>query len=213
MYTPDETYMLSEVIDSANIATERSATSRPWFSPYGSSVQSIEDLISAAEYAPFLNISVFLLMMWFYSLSNIKSHAELDHLVNDVILNPNFSKDDFVGFSAAKEAKRMDDHHRQVNTSSESSLPSPTFKDQWIETSVFLSLPCDKVRHASEGDAPKFEVKGLYYRSITEVIKSALSELAAEKFHLFPFKCYWKPGVGNGTGYPRVFCISFVFSL
>ena len=152
-------------------------------------------------------------MTWFYSLSNTKSHAELDRLVNDVLLHPEFSKGDFAGFSAAKETKRMDDYHRQVNpNASDPSLPSVTFKDQWIESSVFLSLPCDKVKHASEEEAPKFEVKGLYYRNITEVIKSALSEPAAEKFHLFPFQSHWKPGpdepevsrtdtlVGSGVG-------------
>jgi hypothetical protein len=130
-------------------------------------------------------------MMWFYSLSNTKSHAELDCLVNDVLLHPEFSKDDLVGFHAAKETKRMDDHRHQINPNVSD---SSSFKDQWIESSVFISLPCDKVMHASEEDAPKFEVRGLYYCKITEVIKSALSEPAAEKFHLFPFKSYWKPG-------------------
>ena len=188
LYTPDESYSLSEVVNSPNIATEPSAASDRWYAPYGS---SMEDAISAASYAPFLNISVFLLMSWFYSLSNSKSHAELDRLVNNVILHPEFSKNDFVGFNAAKEMKRMDDYCVCTNMLDPS---SPSFGDQWIETSVFLSLSCDKFKHASEEDAPKFEVKGLYYRSIVEVIKSALSEPAAKKFHLFPFKCYWKPG-------------------
>ena len=188
LYTPDESYTLSEVVNSPNIVTEPSAASDRWYAPYGS---SMEDAISAASYAPFLNISVFLLMSWFYSLSNTKSHAELDQLVNNVILHPEFSKDDFVGFSATKETKRMDDHHGCINISDSSSL---SFGDQWTETSVFLSLPCDKFKHASEQDAPKFEVKGLYHRSIVRVIKSALLEPAAEKFHLFPFECYWKPG-------------------
>jgi len=174
LYTPDETYMLSEVIDSANIATERSATSRPWFSPYGSSVQSIEDLISAAEYAPFLNISVFLLMMWFYSLSNIKSHAELDHLVNDVILNPNFSKDDFVGFSVAKEAKRMDDHRRQVNTSSES---SPVI--------LALMIWSDSTHLASFGTASLWPIY-LYFGNQSKYTRAKPSAFAAHHLAYIP---------------------------
>ena len=134
-------------------------------------------------------------MTWFYSLSNTKSHTELDRLVNEVLLHPEFSKDDLVGFRAANETKRMDDYRRQgIPNASNSSSPSTPFKDQWIESSVSLSLPCDNVMHASEEDAPKFEVKGLYYRNLTQVIKSALSEPAAEKFHLFPFQCHWKPG-------------------
>jgi len=54
-------------------------------------------------------------------------------------------------------------------------------------------LSCDGAKYASEADAPKFEVKGLFYHRIAEVIKSALTESAAKKLHLFPFKIYWKP--------------------
>ena len=77
----------------------------------------------------------------------------------------------------------MDKSH--CNDSSESG-----FDDQWIESSVSIPLPCNGVKHVSEADAPTFEVKGLFYCRITEVIKAALTESAAEKFHLFPFKTY-----------------------
>ena len=79
------------------------------------------------------------------------------------------------------------------------SPPSTLSQDEWIEKSVFLSLPCDKIKHASEADAPKFEVKGLYHRRIVDVIRSALTEPAAQKFHLFPFREYWKPSPDEPT--------------
>jgi hypothetical protein len=130
-------------------------------------------------------------MSWYYDSSNIKSHGELDRLVKDVILAPDFLPGDLTGFRAAKEAKRMDNHRR--STPKHGSHPATTFRDEWIETSVCLSLPCDGVEQASEADAPKFQVKGLYYRRLLEVIKAGLAECASEKFHLFPFKEYWKP--------------------
>ena len=130
-------------------------------------------------------------MTWYYDSSNVKSHAELDRLVNDVILAPDFLPSELTGFRAAKEAKRMDNY--QKSTPTYGSHPAATFRDEWIKTSVCLTLPCDGVKHASEADAPKFEVKGLYYRRLLEVIKAGLAEPAAEKFHLFPFKEYWKP--------------------
>ena len=185
LYSPDETYVLSDVVDSANIATEPSTTSRPWFAPYASSIELLETTLQCTPYAPFLNMTVYLLMSWYYNTSKVKSQGELDRLVNEVILAPDFSKDDLIGFRAAKELKRMDEY-RQASTESE-------YDDQWIETSISIPLPCDGVKHASEADAPKFEVKGLFYRRISEVIKAALTEPAAEKFHLFPFKTYWKP--------------------
>jgi hypothetical protein len=129
-------------------------------------------------------------MSWFYSTSNTKSHAELDRLVNEVILLPDFSPAELVGFRAAKEASLMD---KYLALGAQRAQTSSSARDQWLETSVFISLPCDGVKHASEGAAPKFEVKGLYHRHIVEVARSALAEPAAQKFHLFPFREYWQP--------------------
>jgi hypothetical protein len=39
--------------------------------------------------------------------------------------------------------------------------------------------------------ALKLEIKGLWYRSLVDVIKSAFVEVAADHFHLQPFKLYW----------------------
>jgi hypothetical protein len=65
---------------------------------------------SAAQtfFAPFFNASTYHLMTWFYSLSNTKCMAELNSLVNDVILTPGFKADEFVGFNTSKEHKVMD---------------------------------------------------------------------------------------------------------
>ncbi len=144
-----------------------------------------------AQSAPFANMSTLHLMSWFYSTSNTKSHAELDRLVNEVILSPDFSPAELVGFRAAKEASLMDKY--LASGAQRGSQTSSSARDQWLETSVFISLPCDGVKHGSEADAPKFEVKGLYHHRIVEVVRSALAEPAAQKFHLFPFREYWKP--------------------
>jgi hypothetical protein len=69
----------------------------------------------------------------------------------------------------------------------------PLIKDGWISSSDFLSLPCKCVKHASEAAALKLEIKGLHHHHLLDVIKVALMEPAAEKFHLFPFYPYWKP--------------------
>jgi len=57
-----------------------------------------------------------------------------------------------------------------ASDSKNESPPSIPSRDKWIETSVFISLPCDGIKHASEADAPKFEVNGLYHRHIVDVI-------------------------------------------
>ena len=188
-YTPDELYTISDSVSSSNISTNKpgASTSRSWFSPFGPSLEAGV----VAQFAPFANMTTLRLMSWFYSTSSTKSHAELDRLVNEVILSPDFLPADLIGFRAAKEASRMDKY--LASGSQNESPPSTSSRDEWIETSVFLSLPCDGIKHASEADAPKFEIKGLYHRRIVDVIRSALAEPAAQKFHLFPFREYWKP--------------------
>ena len=52
-------------------------------------------------YHPFLNAMVCRLMNWFYTGSNQKSIAELDHLVKEVIIQDDFYVSDLEGFSAA----------------------------------------------------------------------------------------------------------------
>jgi hypothetical protein len=195
--TPDEIYTISDSVGSLNISTiDPAPMSRSWFSPFGPSLEAVTGL-AVKSFAPFPNESTFHLMSWFYSLSNTKSHAELDRLVNEVILAPAFLPADLVGFRAAKEATRMD---KYLTSGSQHDFPPFTSsQDEWIETSVLLSLPCDGIKHASEADAPKFEVKSLYHRRIVDVIRSALSKPAAQKFHLFPFREYWKSSPDEPT--------------
>ncbi len=114
--------------------------------------------------------------------------SELNTLVKEVILAPDFKQEDFVGFSAQKEHAIMDSCQDLPQT--DSSLPA--LDDTWIEGTVEISLPCDGVKHISEADAPKFSVK-VYYRKLLDIIKAALLEPEAEKFHAFPFKESWQP--------------------
>ena len=67
-------------------------------------------------------------------------------------------------------------------------------KDGWNETSVNLQLPATCVKNQSEDHAPKFEVKGVFYRRLIEVIKAAFQDTTATAFHYTPFRLFWRPG-------------------
>ena len=103
-FTPDELYTLNQVADSSNFTQDTSSRTRPWWSVFGSSLENLE----TNYFAPFLNASVFHLMKWFYSGSNLKSLGELDCLINEVILADDFDKKDFSGFQAAHESEHLD---------------------------------------------------------------------------------------------------------
>ena len=88
-------------------------------------------------------------MSWFYSSSGVKSLSELDSLVKDVIIAPDFKTDDFVEFDAKKEHTAMDAHQE-----SPAETPSPfAFDNSWLKGSVKIPLPCDGHKQY-ETDAP-----------------------------------------------------------
>jgi hypothetical protein len=126
-------------------------------------------------------------MNWFYSGSNTKSIAELDSLANDVIWADDFDRDHVQGFSTARELNRLDEYSESAQAL------GLEVKDGWTEASVNLRLPATRVKHTSEEDAPQFEVKGIHYRPLTEVIKSAFQDATAKTFHFTPFQLFWQP--------------------
>jgi hypothetical protein len=145
--------------------------------------------VQANFFAPFLNVTTFLLMCWFYNGSPMKSLAELDRLVNEVILVEEFNKADLQGFRAAKELERLDMYHGDP----EDIRSSFSTSDGWQETSVKIRLPADGVTHESLEDAPELSIPGLFYRRPLEVIKNAFREAAAEQFHFTPFEQHYRP--------------------
>jgi hypothetical protein len=147
-------------------------------------------------FAPFFNPSTFLLMSWYYNGSSIKSYADVDKLIHNVIRHEDFKASDFgPTFSTAREAERMDKNQPSTSFTPSDNSESLPFRpeDGWIKGSVSIPVPCDGCKFRSEEDAPRFVVDGIWYRRPLEVLKKAFSEPAAEKFHTTPFKEYWKP--------------------
>ncbi|KAH7916847.1 hypothetical protein BV22DRAFT_1027329, partial [Leucogyrophana mollusca] len=68
-------------------------------------------------------------------------------------------------------------------------------QDGWKDVSVNIRVP-DGKRHESEDENPSFEVKGLHYRPLLEVIKSALCDTSAREFHWTPFKQFLQRSPG-----------------
>ena len=135
---------------------------------------------------PFENITVLRLMNWFHNNATSKTLNDLDTLVHEVILAPDFDINHLLNFRGSRESERLDKYCEETD--------SPFSGDsRWIKTSVNISVPCEKVKHASESDAPIFTVKNLFYRRPLEVIKSAYREAAAEHFNITPYKEYWQP--------------------
>ncbi|KAF8887132.1 hypothetical protein BD779DRAFT_1611603 [Infundibulicybe gibba] len=116
-------------------------------------------------FGPLSNPSTFLLMDWFYDGSQLKSLAELDTLVTNVILHKEFDPLELSNFRSSTEVKKLDSF----------SNPSTglAFDDAWIEGTVNVPLPCEKVSHQSEDIAPQFKVNKIFYRPPLSIINDA----------------------------------------
>jgi hypothetical protein len=100
--TPDHHHSISKVSDSPYLSLD----------PLQSYPSSANPKLMTNIFEPFRNASTFRLMDWFYRPSMTKSIAEVNMLVKDVILAPDFNPKDLVGFDAAKENARMDKYRK-----------------------------------------------------------------------------------------------------
>ncbi len=67
------------------------------------------------------------------------------------------------------------------------------FRNQngWRELTVHIKLPDEKVCQ-KEVDVPILDVRGVYHRSLVEVITMAFQDKSAKSFHYTPFTQFWK---------------------
>jgi hypothetical protein len=152
--------------------------------------------IPTTSFAPFLNATVFRLMNWWYDGGNTKSAADLDRLVNDVLLQDDFDQSHLQGFSASRETKRLDNY----GTSPDPVSPS---SKGWRDSTVKIRLPGERVKNQCESQAPNVEISGLYHRSLLEIIQDAFQDPVALTYHLTPFKLFRKRS--NGRPAERLF--------
>ncbi|KJA12763.1 hypothetical protein HYPSUDRAFT_210146 [Hypholoma sublateritium FD-334 SS-4] len=121
------------------------------------------------------NKSIELLMNWKDSGATTKSDTEINRLVRDVLLNPNFELEDLKGFNVARENKRAD-----------AAVKKSTFIDSFQSANVDIEVPS-----GTKGVPPAtFSVPGLLYRKLTAVIQAAFSSPLAPHYHLTPFKLF-----------------------
>lgn len=110
-------------------------------------------------------------MLWYHNGSSSKSLNDLNDLVHNVIRSPDFRVEHFDNFDATRAIDRLLDQGGGASSTSATEMP---LNDGWCESSVSISLACDKVLHKSEDAAPTLHVAGLYHHKPLDVIKAAL---------------------------------------
>ncbi|KAL5531050.1 hypothetical protein ACEPAG_3926 [Sanghuangporus baumii] len=141
--------------------------------------------------APFDNISTFLLTDWANREVEKKTYEEIDYLVQNVLLHPDFKIEDLRNYVAKREHDRLDNYTAGQNITSK--FQDLTDADGWREGLVKLKLPAEdrKRRPAGEEEAPSLEIGGIYYRPFLETVYKALDDSNAPPFHYSPYREYW----------------------
>jgi hypothetical protein len=130
----------------------------------------------------FINSTITLLVQWFYSGTSTKSLADVQHLIDNVILHEDFQAEDLQGVNFAQEVKKLD--------SFESSLEGKG----WTESVVKIKVPCPGFELDDEDEAAEFEVPGLLHRDLVNIIKVACQDPdTLDSFHTVPFVEMWQP--------------------
>ncbi|KIJ14904.1 hypothetical protein PAXINDRAFT_78160 [Paxillus involutus ATCC 200175] len=64
----------------------------------------------------------------------------------------------------------------------------------WHKSTVSIHLPNEKTKFHSEEDpdVPVLDIKGVYHRSLTAIIKSTFEDNISTTFHMTPFRQFWK---------------------
>lgn len=185
---PDQYLTIHHVSDAPTFIQDTDSQYNPLtvFGPQAMQNIGSPTSVTTPSSTPFLNHSVSKLMNWFYQ-SSTKTLADLNSLVHDVILHPDFHSSDLENFSATRESRRLE----------KSRLPDsdlPYLKnDDWMEAVIKVPLPFVRTRYHNEDDAHTLEVK-FVHRRLCEVIKSGIQDFASSRnFHWRGFKQFWRP--------------------
>lgn len=189
---PDEFQDLADRCDAPGLSRALKSHTPKWWVGFGCNVTELTQRAHTNVFAPILNATVFRLMSWFYSGSSAKSIAELQSLVDDVLLAPDFDLSDLKDFSARRELRRLDG----VANAEDEPGQLEGCNHGWRTGIIKITLPCENICQ-KEAEAPVLEVPGVFYRSLVEVITTALEDEASKSFHYTPFSLFWKPATNS----------------
>ncbi|OSD00042.1 hypothetical protein PYCCODRAFT_1437796 [Trametes coccinea BRFM310] len=190
VHDPEEDLTIDAFTDPhATFHPSASHPSRTPLHAFGRQVlQTVQSKVSAV-FAPFANITIFRIMHWLYSGSPMKSAQEVNHLIREAFLAPEFSIEHLADFDANRENHRLDAYSDDSGTFSAS--------DGWRRGEIRIGLPKERVHHTSEEEAPQLNVPGIYHRSLLEVLKAACQDASANAFHWIPFHLFHRSSSGH----------------
>ena len=135
---------------------------------------------------PFRNDTYFEAVKAFCLGPSSKTARGMDSIA-ELITSGRIVPEDLQGFKAATELRRLDKFGAE----------SPITGGPWRAGSVRIKMPCMRANQPSfskEEDAPEFEIPGIRYRSLVDLLTSKINSPAtSESFVNTPFTEWWCP--------------------
>lgn len=135
---------------------------------------------------PFRNDSIFEMVNALYLGPSSKTSQGMDSIA-ELISSGKVKPEELSGFKASTELRRLD------KFAAESTIAG----GPWKTTSVKIKMPCAKANNPSfstEAEAPEFEIRGVRYRSLVDLIISKVQDCSSsESFIRTPFTEWWSP--------------------
>ena len=135
---------------------------------------------------PFRNDSVFEAVTTFCLSPSSKTARGMDAIA-ELIISGKIVPGELQGFKAATELHRLDKFAAE----------SPIAGGPWKTGSVRIKMPCMRANQPAftkEADAPEFEIPGVRYRSLVDLLTSKLQDPATSaSFVTTPFTEWWCP--------------------
>ena len=136
------------------------------------------------------NVTTELLLNWQNSGSELKSHAEVNRLVEEVLRHPDFTVEDLNGFEAARANRTQDIKDKKLSK-----------LEGFQETTVKIDVP------SGDKNIPSriFEIPGFQFRGLITLIRSAFASPLASKFHFSPFRLFYQTSSDGEVVTERVY--------
>ena len=135
---------------------------------------------------PFKNDSIYEAVKTFCLSPSSKTARGMD-AITDLITSGRVLPEELHGFKAATELRHLDRFAAE----------SPIAGGPWKTGSVWIKMPCMRANRpafTSEADAPEFEIPGIRYRSLVDLLTSKLQNPATSgSFVNTPFTEWWCP--------------------
>lgn len=180
------------LVDSPNIAPSEVHEGSP---VYSTPIRAFKPLVADSLqktldwFHPFQNATIFRVIHWAYTGSTTKSHQEIQRLVQEVLLAPDFDREHLRTFNISHQERLLD---KAILTEKDLAAQG------WIKDTIEIALPKERVKYASMDDVPKLKIEGAWRRPLAPITEGICKDTLLSKGRQFNGYELWHKDAATG---------------